>query len=505
MANKKSDSLYRLVHSLTKAEKRYFRIYSSRHIIGNSNAYMILFNAIERQRVFDEEALIRSLKKYPFSSRLSILKNRLSHAILRSLDAFHTASDPEFQARRLVESTAILYRKGLYEQCRKILTSAAKIAQKHRLNSLLLDISIWEQKLAEKNNYERSGIEEVSAIASRGRQALHELDSQVQWWNLKSALFLELYRSGKIHNTENLAALQLRIEAMPPEEAIGSMSPVNRFLYHQVKSAWYFAAGDYGRCYPHLLENLRVVNKNRSFFKMEQGLYIALLANAIYAGVRCGDLAASSERLSELRRLTNVESARSAQAAVNMFAIRVSTELVLMMARNEAVPPAKLAAIEQELKTHENSLSQVRKAQLYFNLAALHLISSRPHEALRHIHKLTSTLESQKTADIYAMAQMLGMVIHIELGNYELLQYSIRSMKRLWQSKNCYGKLEQILIEFASMASRKRKLADERALFVRLADDLEPLRKDNPHVFEFFDFVAWAKRRISAMTAEKAA
>ncbi|MBL7944193.1 MAG: hypothetical protein JNM00_15595 [Flavobacteriales bacterium] len=496
MANKKSDSLFRLVHSLTKAEKRYFRIFSSRHIIGDNNSYMVLFDAIEKQKAFDEDALIKSLKKHAFSNRISITKNRLYNAILRSLDSFYTASDPEFQARRLVESASILYRKGLYDQSKKVLVSAEKLARRQKLNNILLDICAWEQKLAEKNNYEDITAAAVKDIYSRGKQAMSELGSNIEWWNLKSTLFMELYRGGKMHNEENLIALRERVESLPPQSEIGGMSPTNRFLYHQVHSAWHFARGNYEACYPHLVENLTLVNKNRSFFKSEPGLYISLLANTIYTGARCGQMTDAGARLHELRRLTNAESARSAQQAVNMFAIRVSTELVLLLARNEAVPAAQLAEIEHELKTFDARLSQVRKAQLYFNLAALHLVSARAHDALRYIHKLVNTLESNKAADIYAMAHLLGLVVHIDLGNYDLLHYNMRSVKRLLLAKNRLGKFEEVLLEFAAQSMRKRKPSDESAMYGKFIEDLTHLKaSEGAQAFEYFDFIAWAKKK----------
>lgn len=37
MSNKASDSLHRLIKSLTKPEKRYFKVFSSRHVIGDQN------------------------------------------------------------------------------------------------------------------------------------------------------------------------------------------------------------------------------------------------------------------------------------------------------------------------------------------------------------------------------------------------------------------------------------------------------------------------------------
>ena len=59
--------LFDLVKSMTMSEKRYFKINSLKHVIGDSNDYIQLFDAIEKQDVYNEKLLL----KYPFVKNLS--------------------------------------------------------------------------------------------------------------------------------------------------------------------------------------------------------------------------------------------------------------------------------------------------------------------------------------------------------------------------------------------------------------------------------------------------
>ena len=65
--------LFDLVKSMTMSEKRYFKINSLKHVIGDSNDYIQLFDAIEKQDVYNEKLLL----KYPFVKNLSQEKNYL--------------------------------------------------------------------------------------------------------------------------------------------------------------------------------------------------------------------------------------------------------------------------------------------------------------------------------------------------------------------------------------------------------------------------------------------
>ena len=51
--------LFDLVKSMTMSEKRYFKINSLKHVIGESNDYIHLFNAIEKQNKYNEKALLK--------------------------------------------------------------------------------------------------------------------------------------------------------------------------------------------------------------------------------------------------------------------------------------------------------------------------------------------------------------------------------------------------------------------------------------------------------------
>lgn len=107
MSVKVSENLHQLIHSLSKPEKRYFK-YSSRHIIGEQNNYVKLFDAIDKQKVYDEAILLKQFKKEIFIRQFSIAKSRLYDAILRSLDAYNSDSSIDSQLKNMLHYAKIL-------------------------------------------------------------------------------------------------------------------------------------------------------------------------------------------------------------------------------------------------------------------------------------------------------------------------------------------------------------------------------------------------------------
>ena len=204
MSNRASDQLHRLIKSLSKPEKRYFKVFSSRHVIGDKNNYQILFDALDKQDEYNEEKILKKFSKEAFTKRFSIAKSRLYIAILKSLDSYHANSSVEAQIKRDIHCAEILYKKGLYDQSAKLLRSIKKVAQKHEKITSLIEISKWEKQLIEKDNYQGISKKELNEILDVDAKLIRSLSTFNNYWNIKSRIFEALFKSGKARNAEEL-------------------------------------------------------------------------------------------------------------------------------------------------------------------------------------------------------------------------------------------------------------------------------------------------------------
>ena len=153
MSNKASNNLFELIKSLNKSEKRYFKVFSSRHTIGEENGYIKLFDYIEKMEIYDEEILFSDFKGQPLLNKFSITKARLYNNILKSLDSFYSGTSIDAQIFRQIHSADILFNKGLYNQAEKILVSDEKKAEKYERFFMLMEIKNRQKQLLENNLY----------------------------------------------------------------------------------------------------------------------------------------------------------------------------------------------------------------------------------------------------------------------------------------------------------------------------------------------------------------
>ena len=507
MSNTASDSLHKLIHCMTKAEKRYFKVFCSRHIIGDDTFYEILFDAIDRQKEYDETKIIAKFKGKPFVQRFSISKNRLYAAVLKSLDSFHAQGSVLSQLRRQLHTAEILYYKSLYEQSSKILASIRKTAEKHEIHSVLLEVSAWERKIQEKDNYENlTDDDDLERMQKRDLDLVENIKKSVSLWNIKSRLFLQLFRFGKARSEEE----QLRFQTLVEEaDALLPLSGVeSQYLYHHIKSAYFFSIGDYFSSDIHLQELLSCFEKNPEIFEEDPTIYLSTISNSIYTGMRTGKQQRAKE---DYRKLVSFCALLQEQHCNEDLRIRIfktlSSTQITMCIQTASFEEAKtfISQIKEGLDLYENQLSRIRLAHIYQGLAVIYFGMEEFKESLKWINKLLNQVDIDKTRDVHCIAQILHMIIHLELGNLDVIPYALRSAERFLSTRKKTFAFEELMLEFLGEVLKKRPQLQGRELYKNLILRLEKLKEDPQEkvVFEHFDFLAWARSKYEGTTYRK--
>ena len=187
MTNGQNDPLFILVKSLSKSEKRQFKLYVGR-LGGNTDAkFLSLFNLFDKMGEYDEPAI---LKKVPTIKRaqMSNLKAHLYKQLLTSLRLNHLQHNTDIQIREQIDYAKVLYNKGLYKQSLKLLDKTKELAKSAARNILCLEIIEFE-KLIESQYITRS-------ISSRADELTDEADivfQNIDRANTFSNLSLRLY------------------------------------------------------------------------------------------------------------------------------------------------------------------------------------------------------------------------------------------------------------------------------------------------------------------------
>jgi hypothetical protein len=500
MSNTASDQLHKLIKALTRPEKRYFKIYTKRYFADSDNNYQRLFDAIDKMDVYDEQQLKKKFHNELFMNQLSISKARLYDQILKSLNSFHANSSIDAQLKKLLHSAEILYKKTLYNQCHKLLKTARKLAIKYEKHTTLLEVLTWEKKLIEKDNYTEVNEEELEKILEQDRLTLEKIKNFSEFWHIKSRLFYILNRKGKARNANELSGFKSIIDNVLLNSESAALYFETKYLYHHIYSAFYFGIDDYENSYKHLKRNVELIEENIELFKEEPNTYFSVLTNTIYVGTRIKKYPEAFAYLKKLRELPEkLTLNRNEDLDIKLFSSSFSIETTMYIILGEFEKGIKLVPIiEEGFKLYGDRINIVRKAYLYFNIAVLYLGEKNYSEAIRWINKLLNDIDIDKSQDLYCFAQLLNLIIHLELDNRQLVPYALASTERYLKSRNRVYKFETVILNFIKKISKIRDLQKADEIYAKLLQEINILTTDNfeKTALEYFDFLSWAESKV---------
>lgn len=501
MSTKLKEALFELIKSLTKSEKRYFKLLSSRHTIGDENNYVRLFDFIDKQTNYDEEAIFIEFKAEPFLHRFSITKKRLYDHILNALDAFHSAASIDAQLFKSLHSADILYAKSLYEQCGRVLRSAEKLAEKHEKYSLLVEVRRKQKKLIENHGYSDISANELSVIQEKDHQILLQLERYNLLWKIKSDLFFQLSRKGKARSMEECVAFEEIIAAVPEIYDINQLPFESAYLYNHIYSAYWFAVGDMEKSYAYIKANLATFEKRDGVIENNLNSYFSLLTNAIYVSEKLGYYYDSTDLLKTLKSIpARFEVANNEDMQIKLFASSSSIELSLLTHRGDYDQAEKIIPIvERGLMNYGDKISPVRRAFIQFKLATIQLGLANYSAALKWINAiLNETTDLDESEDILSYTQILDLLVHLEMKHDQLLPYALKNTQRFLKSRNRLYSFEKVFLQFVSKRIKCTNELDVEILWEELYCELSAIKEDSFEglALEYFDFITWAESKF---------
>lgn len=497
-----SSQLFRLIKSLTTAEKRYFKLFASRHTIGEKNDSLVLFDAIDEQKEYDEKHLKMVFKQNTFQTRPAIAKARLFELILKSLDAYHADSSADVEIRKLLHYSEILFKKSLYDESNKMLVRAKRIAEHHEKFPALLDVRKWEKRLMEKDAYAGFTYEDISAVLENDQLIIDKLTNFSEFWYIKSRLIMLLNKQGKVRDHAELAAFKKIIDNTLLKGEEKALSYETHYLYFQIYSAYFFGIGDYENSFRYMKKHLELIEENAAVFNEEPNKYFSVLSNMIYV---CTQLRKFKEIPPYLEKLKSIPAAiaddMTEDMEIKLFSTIQSAELSYYMQTGAFDEAASLIPdIEKGLHRFGNKINKVRAAFFYFNISIVFFASGNYSKSLHWINRLLNDSSLDENADFYCFAKIFNLIVHLEMGNTDLIPYTLKSTIRYLEKRKRIYRFETIILNFINKIHQPRSSKnkkEETELYLSFASELKTLSKDpyEKTVFEYFDFISWAESK----------
>ena len=271
MAIEQKDSLFSLVKSLSKSEKRQFKLYVGR-IGGNSETnFMSLFNLLDKAVAYNDALILKktNIKK----QQISNTKAHLYKQILVSLRFNPLHQNMRSQIREQFDFAAILYNKGLYKQSLKILDKAKELALNNGENNLAYEIVEFE-KVIESQYITRSMSNRADGLAEQAKELSLKNVCTSKLSNLSLQLYSLLLKQGYVKNDADSKAVKNYFEKRLPKYELSTLGFKEKLFLYKAYLWHSFIMQDFLSSYKYSQKWVDLFEKNPEMKKQNPVFYL---------------------------------------------------------------------------------------------------------------------------------------------------------------------------------------------------------------------------------------
>jgi hypothetical protein len=508
MPNRSTDTLYQLIRSLEKSEKRHFKLYIKRSS-GNEDLKIIqLFDAIDKLNEYDETVL---LKKVPVikKQQLSNIKAHLYKQVLASLRLLKSSENIELQLNEHLDHARILYNKGLYLQSLKILDKTKETANHYHQDSFLIQAISLEKKI-ETLHITRSMQGRADLLTAQAN-AVHERRIMIsRLSNLALQLYSWYIKNGHARNEKDEAGVKDFFNASLPRDAHKQIGFYERLYLYQCYCWYAFIRQDFLMYYKYTQKWVDLFTEEPHMIEMEPGHYIKGMHNLLNAHF---DL--RNYQLFEVT-LGQFEAFAQSKVATQHDNARIQTFVYINSARinqhfmlgtfGEGVK--LIPEIEEKLAEYTLYLDRHRILVFNYKFATLHFGNGNYARCIDYLQKIINDQVDLRT-DLQCYARLLHLLAHYELGNFDILEYLIKSVYRFMAKMENLTVVEEEMFSFLrkSFHVPRHRLQPEFEKFLSTIKQFEKSRHET-RAFAYLDIVSWVegkvyKKSMSSILQEK--
>lgn len=468
-----TDELFKLIHSMTKSEKRYFKLNASQNLRNGKSNYLEFFDMVARMQEYDEEKLMRKLKGTKLAENLASVKYQLTQLILRILRQYHAGASVDMQIREYLNEIEILYAKGLVKLARKSLKKALELANRHERLELLLELFDWELSIIFRES-KKEYLKPVENMLDKRKRVLDLMGNQMEYSEARYRQRTLSRLKPRVRVPEEWVPFQELLQLSIFQNYGEAKTFISRIMYWEAHGLHYFVKGDFQKSFEMYEELIQLWEAHPEYIEVQERRYFSNLS--FYVSVAMG----SENHEAFLEGMKKVYAFKPSDyfGQIHRAEFAYHNELIYRLNFGPYEEGLKVVnKIDVWLEKDRQYISQNKIITSMYNATTFFFLFGDFHRALRWLNKLISFEKAGTRQDIQDYARIFQLIIHNELGNYDLLDYLFRSTYRYLKKREKLYEYERLIIGYIRSSSRFTSPQEFKDAFQELKTNLEDMAR----------------------------
>ncbi|WP_102408892.1 hypothetical protein [Parabacteroides bouchesdurhonensis] len=491
----KTSSLIILINSLTKAEKRYFRLYTN--LQNGEKAYLHLFDLLDKKLPIEE--IYTQFSDIQNGSSFDMAVKHLYRVILDCLVKLREKQNIQTEIFNYISKAGILYERELFEDAFSELNKAQKLATIYENDPLLLLILRTEIKYLSALNFE--GIGERQLVAKQMK--IHEvmkysrnINMHLQLYDiLKYRLNYKGYaRSDK--QKEDLNDLVLSELNLIANSSYRSFESNKLHLLFQ--ATYYLNSGNYKSAIRYYQELINLFEKNKHLLSTPPIYYVSAIQGILNSLHIAGLYQEMPFFLSKLKKIE--ASDYPTEFILDIRACIYQYELAGFLNTGKFVEAKELTnQYDDSLFKKSNLLTLEVQLKLHISSTILYLSCEDLSNAKKCIKRIFSSGKLFYALPSYKIARLINLLLQAELGNYDFLTNEINSIKRNIRYEKHIYITEKLIFRFVQAYPLPSYEKVKNKLWLQYQKDINMIKQNKyeQQLLKTFDFLSWIESKLT--------
>lgn len=490
----KIETIFLLVKSLSKAEKRHFKLYAN--LQAGDKVYIILFDLCDKL-TSPEEVIATFQQKYAKKSlemAMKYLYSILTDSLVR-LKEKHGIQQKIFNH---ISKASILIEKNLFENAFFELDKAKRLAFLFEFNVLLFHIQQQELIYQGMQNFE--GMTERNLINKQMKlsELLKQIRSTHQHHQLYDILkhrilYKDLVRSD--NQKKHLNDLVLSEYHLMGNTSYKGFEAIKLHLLFQAN--YYLHAGNYKsaiRSYQEIItlfeeNNHLILNPPIYYLNAIDGILDSLHTIGLY-----------EEMPFFIQKLIDIEKEE--------YAIEFIMKVKCLIYLYKSFCLQNTGKFEEALKWLEENqtilidkldlVEPVLQLNVYLQMTTLYLYTEQISQARKSMKKILGFGKAFYMLPSYKTVRLVNLILQTELGNYDFIDTEMQAIKRNMQHEKQAYQTEKLVFKYIQNSQLPIYGNTHQRIWKQLQKYIKAISqsKYERHILRDFNFIAWIESKF---------
>ncbi|MDX2003587.1 MAG: hypothetical protein SFW35_14220 [Chitinophagales bacterium] len=482
----RGSSLFELIKSLDKSQKRYFRL----SISSDSNNYALLFDAMDSLKNYSETQLRKKIDDKTILKNLASEKGYLYELLLRSMREYHQKKDLDALIHGYLQDIRFLYEKTLYKACKDRIRKSKQVAIDSEKYTYVLEILHWERKLIKYASSDKF-INSMNRIVAERKEILEIILNEDFYQNAYELVFS--YQKSGIKDKEGMLEEVKKLLTNPVFSSVEQAKTLRaKTLYYSTKVRCLGMMNDHAGAFLHSKWHVELYQTNPEYIIRDPKRYKTALYNLLNSFIdRIGEQDFNMY-YAELQGLPSENISDEADRFDKLMFIKIRYHFSRLEVK--AVLDMK-EELESGFQKYLPYMDKTKQIAFYYNLAIAHFLNADYANALNYAERIVD-LKMDSRVDIQHFVRILILIIHYEISPPKFVEHIYGVTYRYLYKYGLFNEFEGFVIAFIR---KLRKIPDKLTLreeLIGLDIQLDELKAKGVSTLGLEELSYWVKSKI---------